>query len=306
MWERKFLKSKFGHQMKRGRSDDALTPWELQQLAQLPGVRARLVEELNLVHRCGSLVDAFANQTALLTHLLAYAWRSTNALMRTCKRFHSIVLTRDYWKALALHALANNVPPAILSQVNWFHNLDDKEPAYSYLWSCILNKRSAGYGLVPRFGVQDSTLFLSHFRADEISGSVRRVMRLRWHESKPCWYSLAVFCIAADHRPGEGRWWTPVYVTYFGHPRLRRRMFVTQERSIFHTFTDGDDDDDDDEFNVNRHVVINCYTECLDLSGTRVWHGEGPCVVREIDDEAGYATWNPSLGRDWGTWAPVG
>lgn len=286
--------------MKRASPANSLTAWELEQLANLRDVRQRLDSELQLIHRQGSIVEAFANQTPLLTHILAYAWRSTNALMRTCKRFLAIASTRDYWRALAHHALAQQgIPTAIMTQVDWFYDLTRGDPVYSFLWSCIARPN---YKPVPRFAFQKRTLYFPHFCADEISGAVRRVLRLRWNkpeEGEPYWYSLAIFCIAANRAPGEpgGKWWTPVYVTYFGHPRLRKRMFVTQERSFF--------SNDNSNNNNNRGVIINCYTEILDTSGTRVWHGEGPCLVREADDDAPYSTYNPRQERDWGTYVPL-
>lgn len=283
--------------------DSPLTPWEQEQLAFQPGLRKRLREELEAIHRRGSLVSAFEGHTDLLTHLLAYAWRSTNALMRTCKRFHAIIQGRDYWKALAVWAFADRVPRAVVEQVNWFHGLSADEVPYSYLWSCVLSSKSPGWGLPRWFKAQHNTLVLTHFRADDL-GMFRRVLRLRWkrnQEGATYWYSMATFSIAADRGTRAGAYemsstpWIPVYVTYFGHPRLRRRIFVAQEHEILGITLDDEDDDD-------PKPVINCYNEVWDPVTRRIWCGECPLMVREMDDESGYLTWLPHQDQNWGTW----
>ena len=280
-----------------------LTTWELRQLVRIRGVRERLAQELSEIHRCGSLVDAFASFTDLLTQILAYAWRSTNALMRTCKRFHMIVHSRAYWTALALHAFAKQVPHAVLSNVNWFHGLADNDLPYSYLWSCVLSPKSKGYGLPKWATEQPSTLLLTHFRADELTGTFRRVLRLRWHpkdDGDGWWWSLSIFIIPADGQKtifadfySHAAHFTSVYVTYFGHPRLRRRLFVTMQDHLMASPNIEEDD---------PGLVVYCYNEVWDPVSERTWHGECPLVIRDIEDEAGYASWNPDAIGSWGTW----
>jgi len=294
--------------------DEPLTPWEQDQLCYQRGIRKRLREELALIHRHGgSMVDAFAKHTDVLTHVLAYAWRGTNALMRTCKRFLAVVGSRAYWTELARRAFAGRVPLAILGQVNWFHGLRDDEPAHSYLWSCILSPKSRGYGGPDRIPTQTDTLFLTHFRTSELFDQSRRVLRVRWSKPNPkteqYWYCLSSFSISADRDAlGHHNHWVPIYTIYFNHPRLRRRLYVMKEKAILGLHDDEDDDDDNDfyedelEGNRPRKPIIDCYTEVWDPISGRTWCGACPLAVRYTDDELGYSKWMPDESRDWGVW----
>lgn len=282
--------------------EEALSTWEFEQLRFQPNVRKRLRVELEAIHRQGSLVEAFEKHNDLLAHLLAYAWRDTNSLMRTCKRFYAAIQTRDYWRALAIRAFASRVPKPVLEQMDWFHGLSADEPPYSFLWGRILSSSSPGWGVISDMRQPDRTLFLTHFRTDEVVGLFRRVIRLRWHGSKDkgYWYSIASFTVCSED-PDEAdvfqpSRWVPVYVTYFGHPRLRRRMFVAPEDQLLNIVSRERDDDP-------YPVVINCYNELWDPVTGRTWHGECPLAVRDRDDDdGGYGAWMPNTKSHWGTW----
>lgn len=321
------LTKRTGRSDEEGEEDDSpLTPWEQEQLRFLPGVRKRLREELAVIHRHGgSLVDALAGHTDVLTHVLAYAWRSTNALMRTCKRFLAVIGTRAYWKALAERAFAGRIPRAVLTRVNWFHGLADDEPPHSYLWSCVLSPKSRGYGLPRWTRAEPNTLFLTHYRTDDcLLDLARRVIRLRWNTlltergATDYWHSLASFTISTDRdlrgaHHNQSDPWTPVYVEYFNHYTLRRRIFVARESHILGMKNEAErDDDDDDDDNAHddhgfhiKNPVIDCYVEEWDAATGRTWCGPCPVAVRMDDDEAGYPrNWMPDPKRDWGVWKP--
>lgn len=84
--------------------------------------------------------------TALLTHMLSYGWRSTHALALTCRRFLAITRSRPYWRALAFRVLpTKGVPPNVLKSVDWFHGLEETDPAHYMLWKLIKDDNNELY-----------------------------------------------------------------------------------------------------------------------------------------------------------------
>lgn len=115
-----------------------LTHWEFDFIKYIdPGVvRKRLREEFDHLYSVGTLVDAIKNDF-LMTHLLAYAWKSTYHLALVCKRFWIITKSHAYWTALAKHALKDMIPSQILNQVNFFYFHKETDPSHLFLQSLL-------------------------------------------------------------------------------------------------------------------------------------------------------------------------
>ena len=267
-----------------------LTPWEYEQLAYIPEVRKRLRVELDEIYRCGaSIVDAFAKHTTLFIHVLSYAWRDTNALMRTCKRFYEITQTRQYWKALASYYFAQHVPPSILCTIDWFYGLADSEPAYSYLWSCVSTKER---GNPPPLQKGANGFYLIHFYGDTFLEAVRYALHIRWNIQEE-WHSIGQFTVHSLIDDFYVTALTYVRVVYFNHPLWRRRIFIEDsERYLSKDYTPVSD--------LDERCIINCYVELWDTSRNAVWHGEPRVVAQQGDDETLAMT---GVRTDqWGAW----
>ena len=277
---------------------EGLSDWELQQLRALPNIRKRLRDEIEEVHRIGSMVDALGAHTSLLCQVLSYAWRSTNALTRTCKRFKDIIATREYWQALARRALRHIVPGPILAEMDWFHDLKPEDPPYAYLWSLL---KPSGYGAPPppESHVKKKRLYLSYFRTENPESPERRILRVCWNWSKECasnTFMISTF-LASPSLPTKYRFvlvpYTQIVSYYRNHTRMRKVLSVWIGKQWF--------DQDDIESFAEDCSKINCYVEAWDPVRQQTWCGVPSSFVQTVQTcETDLPRWVPhpeNMGR---------
>lgn len=149
--------------------DEGLSDWEWSAIkcAAPDKVRQLFKDELDNLYRVETILAATPD--ALMTHLLAYAWRSTTHLASTCRRFWIITKSRAYWALVSKHALRNTIPDHILNQVNFFHRMDDTMPLNLHLRSLVCNS----FSITDTSSTVDIQLFYTH-------KEVKRVFRFVW------------------------------------------------------------------------------------------------------------------------------
>lgn len=217
---------------KMSKEGQQLSEWEWSAIlhATPDQIRKRFREELTHLYSVGTLLDAIRCDR-LLSHVLAYAWRDTYRLALVCKRFKDITRGRQYWAALARHALKGKMPPAILEQVNFFHGLEDNDPPHTFLHVLLAKVRGVVVGHpiskalqrgLESFGGKNRLAFYG-FRLHV--GDNHYCLDIQWENDKQYslgnYYAAQYASEACDH--------IPVRRTFFGHPTIRRLSYLVRQ-----------------------------------------------------------------------------
>lgn len=127
-------------------NSQGLSKWEWNMIKNIPAdvIRKRFRDELDHQSRVGNLLEALKDDN-LLTHVLAYAWKSTYHIALVCKRLWIITRSRIYWSNLAKHALKHFIPQNILNQVNFFHLMEDNVPSRMRLQGLLKRKNLSSW-----------------------------------------------------------------------------------------------------------------------------------------------------------------
>lgn len=122
---------------------EGLLDWEVDFIQKIDPsiIRKRLCEEFDYLYSVGPITDAIKNDD-VLSHILAYAWKSTYNIALVCKRFWIITKSRAYWAALAKHALKDVVPAKVLTMINLFYFLKETDPSHLYLQALLKRPQS--------------------------------------------------------------------------------------------------------------------------------------------------------------------
>lgn len=141
--------------------------WSVIKHAKPSFLRKRFREEFDHLYSVGTLVDAIKNDF-LLSHILAYAWKSTYHLALVCKRFWIITKSRVYWSALAKHALKDVIPINVLSVIDFFYFLKKDEPFNLHLKGLLMKDKA----YQPRVERQDESIYLYYPHNAERDGRI--------------------------------------------------------------------------------------------------------------------------------------
>jgi hypothetical protein len=215
--------------------------WSVVLHANPEQVRKRFRVELEYLYNVGTLLDAIPYDS-LLSHMLAYCWRDTYRLALVCKRFLKITRGREYWAALARHALKTTIPAPVLAEVNFFHGLAENDPPHMFLH--VLFAKSKHFGVL-YFG--NKAVF--HGLQLKVGSSAVYCLGVTW-ESKNIYflenYYCSVFGGAVDGN-------IPTRRTYFNHQTRRKIVYFCS--------------------NGVRSTILR-YVEIFLPAVGKTWHGE--------------------------------
>jgi len=181
-----------------------------------------------------------------------------------CRRFHTLLVHKDYWRWVGKYALRNMVPTHVLQDLDFFHGLGAEDPPWAWLGSLVLNRI--------QYEHRQKNLYFMWYKH---KGPLNTVLRLSWLFSSKA-YSLGITNVGEDFSSPSGE---SSHYTYFGHAFLRKR-------TVFY-IDNGDDN-------------VNCYVELWDAEKQKTWYGEPGCIRGKLYESTLHLLW-PKEGS-FGVW----
>lgn len=202
----------------------------------------------SLLNEIASKADAFeAISSDLCLYLLRFAYKDYARLVRVCRRFWTILRSKEYWKWVGKYALKDMVPTHVLQDVDFFHGLTSNDPPWGWLGSLVLGRFE--------FNSENKKLYILGFTHEN---GLYPELRISWLTKSKA-YSLTI-------SKADDEFLRPVpsfgHATYFNHPFLKKR-------SIFY----------------HRKTIINYYVQLWDEEKQKTWYGESGHMEGIIEED---------------------
>lgn len=229
--------------------EEGLLDWEVDFIQKIDPsiIRKRLHEEFDYLYSVGPITDAIKNDD-VLSHILAYAWKSTYNIALVCKRFWIITKSRAYWAALAKHALKDEIPAPILLSLNFFYFAKDADPAHLFLQGLLKKKKFAQ--------TEDKKCVMLFHPYDEQRKGRLSIGWNGWDNKSVLPNYFIEYSLVRNNQNGNsiyGELYTRIFFNYV----------LTRKLIWFEALT-----------NDNKKVIRCVYCEVYDKDKNLTWHGQ--------------------------------